>query len=93
MKNFLFVFAFRLNEKVIRKAVLYSLGFFTLEHEELPDVVAYSEEKNLLFLIEAVHSAGPMSEIRVEKLKAKLGNCTADNLFFTAFSTRKDFRR
>lgn len=77
----------------IDKERLQSLGFFVLEHDELPDVVAYSEEKNLLFLIEAVHSAGPMSEIRVSKLKAKLKQCTADCVFITAFINRKDFRR
>lgn len=77
----------------IDKERLQSLGFFALEHDELPDVVAYSEEKNLLFLIEAVHSAGPMSEVRVSKLKAKLGQCTADCVFITAFMNMKDFRR
>ena len=41
--------------------MLKQIGFFTLEHEELPDVVAYCKDKNLLFLIEAVHSTGPMS--------------------------------
>lgn len=72
---------------------LRSIGFFTLEHDELPDVVAYSEAKNLLFLIEAVHSAGPMSEIRVAKLKTKLERCAADCVFITAFMGKKDFRR
>lgn len=75
------------------KERLQSLGFFVLEHEELPDIVAYSEEKNLLFLIEAVHSTGTMSEIRVSKLKAKLKNCKADCVFITSFMTKKDFRR
>lgn len=67
------------------KEQLQSLGFFTLDHDELPDVVAYSESKNLLFLIEAVHSAGPMSEIRVEELKSRLQFCKADCVFITAF--------
>ncbi len=72
---------------------LNEIGFFTLEHDELPDVVAYCKEKNLLFLIEAVHSAGPMSEIRVRKLKAHLKDCSAKIVFVTAFMTRKDFRK
>lgn len=72
---------------------LQRLGFFTLEHDELPDVVAYSESKNLLFLVEAVHSAGPMSEIRVRKLKRQLDGCRADTVFVTAFLTKKEFRR
>ena len=72
---------------------LSQIGFFTLEHEELPDVVAYCREKNLLFLIEAVHSTGPMSEIRVMKLKRQLEKCTAVPIFVTSFLNKKDFRR
>jgi type II restriction enzyme len=73
--------------------VLNQIGFFTLEHEELPDVVAYCHEKNLLFLIEAVHSAGPMSEIRVRKLKKQLEKCTAYPIFVTTFLNKKEFRK
>ena len=58
---------------------LEKIGFFKLEHDELPDVVAYSSEKNLLYLVEAVHSAGPMSDIRVLKLKRQLKDCTAEH--------------
>lgn len=77
----------------MNKDVLEQIGFFTLEHEELPDVVAYCQERNLLFLIEAVHSAGPMSEIRVKKLKKQLENCTANPVFVTSFLNRKEFRK
>jgi len=73
--------------------VLDQIGFFTLEHEELPDVVAYCKEKNLLFLIEAVHSAGPMDEIRVMKLKKQMENCTATPIFITTFLNKKEFRK
>ena len=73
--------------------ILKQIGFFTLEHEELPDVVAYCHEKNLLFLIEAVHSAGPMSEIRVRKLKKQLEKCTAYPIFVTTFLNKKEFRK
>lgn len=73
--------------------VLDHICFFTLEHDELPDVVAYCEEKNLLFLIEAVHSAGPMSEIRVRKLKSQLEKCTAIPIFVTTFLNKKEFRK
>lgn len=75
------------------KQLLEDIKFFTLEHEELPDVVAYSKEKNLLFLIEAVHSTGPMSEIRVMKLKKQLAQCTATPIFVTTVMTKKDFRK
>ena len=73
--------------------ILKQIGFFTLEHEELPDVVAYCHEKNLLFLIETVHSAGPMSEIRVRKLKKQLEKCTAVPIFVTTFLNKKEFRK
>lgn len=75
------------------KVTLEQVGFFTLEHEELPDIVAYCKEKNLLFLIEAVHSAGPMDEIRVMKLKEQLKNCTAIPIFVTTFLNKKEFKK
>lgn len=73
--------------------LLKAIKFFTLEHEELPDIVAYCKEKNLLFLIEAVHSAGPMSEIRVRKLKQLLEKCIATPVFVTTFLNKKEFKK
>jgi type II restriction enzyme len=75
------------------EAKLHELHFFELSHDELPDILAYTETKNWLFLIEAVHSAGPMSEIRVHELKKLLAECAADLIFVTAFLTREDFRK
>lgn len=72
---------------------LQALHFFALEHEELPDVVAYSKEKNLLYMIEAVYSSGQMGEIRVKKLKEKLADCTATLVFVSAFENKKAFRK
>lgn len=72
---------------------LKAINFFDLEHEELPDVVAYSREKNLLYMIEAVHSFGQMGEIRVKKLKDKLKDCTATLVFVSAFENKKMFRK
>lgn len=72
---------------------LKEIGFFKIKHEELPDVVAYSKEKNILFMIEAVHSAGPMSEVRVRKLLRQLKKCQANIVFVTAFLDKKTFRK
>ena len=55
--------------------------------------MAYSSEKNLLFMIEAVHSIGQMGEIRVKKLKDKLQECTAQLIFVSAFENKKIFRK
>ena len=70
---------------------LRSIHFFPLEHDALPDVVAYNEEKNLLFLIEAYNTSGPMDQSRVLKLKTLLKECTAHAVFITAFLNTKEF--
>jgi type II restriction enzyme len=75
------------------KELLKELNFFELSHGELPDIIAFDKENNWLFLIEAVHSAGPMSEIRVHELKKILAKCAAELIFVTAFLKRKDFRK
>ncbi len=79
----------------LEKEALENINFFPLEHEELPDVVAYSKEKNLLYLIEAYHSTGEWSEIRVRKVKRKLeeSKCTANVVFFTAFENKNVFKQ
>jgi type II restriction enzyme len=79
----------------LEKDALENIKFFPLEHEELPDVVAYSKEKNLLYLIEAYHSTGEWSEVRVRKIKRKLeeSHCTANIVFFTAFENRSIFKQ
>ena len=77
----------------IDEAALKELQFFKLSHDELPDIIAISKKYNWLYLIEAVHSSGPMSEIRVHELKKLLKDCNAELIFVTAFLTRADFRK
>lgn len=72
---------------------LNEIGFFVIEHDELPDVIAYSQEKNLLFIIEAVHSSGQMGELRVLKLKEKLKDCKAEIVIVSAFEDKKKFKK
>lgn len=72
---------------------LKSLGFFKLSNDELPDIVAYNKNKNWLYLIEAVYSSGPMSEIRMLELKKALSKCTAELIFITAFISKNDFKK
>ncbi len=76
----------------LEQAKLDSLGFFKLDHGELPDVVAYSKSKNWLYLIEAVHSSGPISETRLLELKALTKDCKTDIVYVTAFLDRGTFR-
>lgn len=71
---------------------LSKLGFFALEHDELPDVVAYNDEKNLLFLIEAFNCTGQWDKTRLFKIKEKLKDCSANVVYVTAFQSLDVFR-
>ncbi|MBI1759869.1 MAG: restriction endonuclease [Acidobacteria bacterium] len=77
----------------LNKQELERLKFFRLSHEELPDIIAYNRDLHWLYLIEAVHSNGPMSETRVLELKKAAQSCLAKLVFVTAFLTKKEFRK
>lgn len=77
----------------INKEKLQELNFFELAHDKLPDVVAYSEEKNWLYLIEAVSTANPINENRRIDLLEATTNCTADIVFVTAFPNKNIYRK
>lgn len=77
----------------LEKEKLGELNFFELSHEELPDVIAYSQQKNWLYLIEAVHSSGPISEIRLMELQRLTKDCTAEIVYITAFLDKITFRK
>lgn len=61
----------------------------TLEHGTLPDIVAYSSDKNLLFLIEAFHTSNPMNSERVNSLKELVAGSGANVVFVTAFLNKQ----
>ncbi len=77
----------------IEEAELKKLKFFELLHDELPDIIAFNRKNNWLYLIEAVHSSGPMSETRVLELKRMLKDCDSELIFVTGFLTRSDFKK
>jgi type II restriction enzyme len=78
---------------VNEKEKLVSLGFFKLSHDKLPDVITYSKEKNWLYLVEAVHSSGPISPVRLLELKRLTRSCSAEIVYITAFLNRETFRK
>ena len=53
-------------------------------------MVLYDEERNWLFLVEAVTSHGPVSPKRVMELEVTLKDCGAARLYVSAFP---DFRQ
>ena len=78
---------------VYEKEKLQQLNFFELSHGNLPDIVAYSQTENWLWLIEAVHSSGPISRDRLLRLKELTRECKAEIIYVTAFTDMKTFRR
>jgi type II restriction enzyme len=72
---------------------LRKLGFFELAHDKLPDVVAYSESKNWLYLIEAVDTSNPITELRRATFIELTKSCKAGLVFVTAFADRATFRK
>ncbi|MCA0447408.1 MAG: restriction endonuclease [Bacteroidetes bacterium] len=77
----------------LNKEKLEELNFFNISHEELPDIIAYSKSNNWLYLIEAVYSSGPISEIRLLQLKKITDKCKAQIVFITAFMNKPKFRQ
>lgn len=77
----------------IEETQLKALNFFELSHDKLPDIIAYSSQKNWLYLIEAVHSSGSISETRLLELQKLTIGCTADIVYVTAFLNRAEFRK
>ena len=77
----------------LEKDKLLSLKFFEIAHDKLPDVLAYSADKNWLFLIEAVTTANPIDEMRRLTLAKLCETCTANIVYVTAFQNRDVYRK
>ena len=75
------------------KDKLADLGVSITEHDKLPDVVLYDEERNWLFLVEAVTSHGPVSQKRVDELEVKLKDCVAPRVYVSAFPDFRQFKQ
>ena len=72
---------------------LAELGVPITEHDKLPDVVLYDEERDWLFLVEAVTSHGPVTPKRLEELEVTLKDCAATRLYVSAFPDFRQFKR
>ena len=74
------------NKPVIyEKEMLEELGVPTTSHSKLPDTVLYDKAKNLLFLIDAITSHGPIKTKRFSELKKLLKICTSKQVYISAF--------
>jgi hypothetical protein len=71
---------------------LESLGV-PMSHDKLPDIVVYDEDREWLFLIEAVTSHGPISPKRWVELEEAFKDCKVGLVYVTAFPDRAEFRK
>lgn len=72
---------------------LESLGVPLMSHDKLPDVVVYDEDREWLFLIEAVTSHGPVSPKRWVELEDAFEDCKVGLVYVTAFPDLAEFRK
>lgn len=73
---------------------LDEIGLTSEERGMLPDIVAFSDEKKWVYIIEAVHSSNPLNPARcIELQRTVLKNCPYGIVFVTAFLSRKDFSK
>lgn len=73
--------------------VLANLGLPFDSHGKIPDIILYDENRDWLFLIEAVTSHGPVNPKRFEEMEQMLRECAVARIYVTAFLTRADFRK
>lgn len=78
---------------VFREDDLKRLRILLDQKKKLPDVILYDRKRNWVFLIEAVHSKNPISEIRHLALAEATSKCTAGRIYVTAFLDRAGFAK
>jgi hypothetical protein len=78
---------------VVASDTLNALNIPEMNHDKLPDVVLYDERRELLFLIEAVTTHGPVSPKRHAELEAMLKDCPAKRVYITAFMDFAGFKK
>lgn len=66
--------------------VMAKLGISDISQGKLPDVVAYSESKDWIFLVEAYHSSNPITAERKYELEQMMGTAASKCVFVTAFN-------
>jgi hypothetical protein len=77
----------------LNREKLLELSFPEPRHEELPDIIAFSEQKGWIYLIESVTSFGEISPIRKLELERITENCRNPIVFVTAFPDRDTYRK
>jgi len=72
---------------------LRDLVMFDIATDQLPDVVAFSDEQMWIYIIEAVHSSGPVSREKHLIYERLLADCPYGIVYVTAFASMTTFAR
>jgi adenine-specific DNA-methyltransferase len=78
---------------VLDQELIDKLQIPASEHGKFADVLLFDENKNWLFLIEAVTVHGPISPKRYLELEQLLSGCTAHRVYVTAFLDFTTFKK
>lgn len=82
---------------LVNQEICQKLSLKLDEHDQLPDVIVYNDQTNILYVIESVTSVGSVNETRKEEIKRlltkKLKRLTYGLVLVTAFPDRKTFRK
>lgn len=77
---------------VFEQDQLSQLGFEDLTQNKLPDIVAYSPEKDWVYLIEAYHTSNPITPQRKYELEQMMGESSKKAIFITAFDNITSYK-
>lgn len=77
---------------IYEKEKLEKLGIKDIAQNKLPDIIAYSEKEDWIFLIEAYHTSNPITPERKYELEIMLGDAAKKCCFVTAFENQAAYR-
>ena len=77
---------------IFEEQKLKDLGFGDLKQNKLPDVVAYSPEKDWVYMIEAYHTSNPINRLRKYALEMLAGDAAKKAIYVTAFENSASYR-
>ena len=72
---------------------LRDLGFGISVHDKMPDIVLYRKDRDWLYFIEAVTSAGPVDPKRLREIGRMTREVKSGKIFVTAFPDMKTYKK
>ena len=78
---------------IFEEKKLQELGFSDLKQSKLPDVVAYSPNKDWVYMIEAYHTSNPITATRKIELQKIMGESAKKGIFVTAFENVNSYHK